>query len=376
MSVMRRWFGGCEWTLPQDFLEFTHFRRVVDTLDWNSSPGYPYMRTAPDNRRFFCVDADGIPDPGRLLEVWSIVQERLRNGEPDHIRLFVKLEPHKLKKLDEGRYRLISSVSVIDQLVDHMLFDELNNKMVDNYAEIPAKVGWSFTKGGWMQMPKEKWVALDKSAWDWTVRPWMLEMCLHFRDMMYVGSRGADYELWRELAERRYKELYDSPTFITSGGAVLRQLSKGVQKSGCVNTIADNSLMQVLLHLRCCFETNQKPEWLLVMGDDTLQRPQQDMSRYLECMGQYCLVKAPVLANEFAGLRFLGERVEPLYKGKHAFTILHLIEDAELRTHFANSYLLLYHRSLHSLVIRTLFEEMGIEGLVTEDELDFIYDCE
>lgn len=355
LEAVASMFHTAEWSIPGDFLSKDHYLRVIrQKIDWTSSPGFPYMRRAPTNGDLFRVK-EGVPSEDEVERYWLVVQNRLREKDSDPIRLFVKAEPHKVKKLENHRYRLISSVSVVDQIVDHMLFGEMNDTMVREWPTLPTRPGWTHLVGGWRAMPVEAWVATDKSGWDWSVQPWLLEMALQVRARL---CRNLD-ERWLEMARWRYLQLYENPVFVTSGGLQLRQLRPGVQKSGCVNTIADNSIMQVILHIRVCMEIDIPAGRLITMGDDVLQEPLEDEERYLEQLGQYCHVKQAAHVNEFAGFRFCGKNAEPLYRGKHAFALLHANED--LLQEICDSYLLLYHRSTLRGWMRSLFQDMGLD---------------
>lgn len=295
-----------------------------------------------------------MPDPKKLLIYWDVVKQRIEDRTSDPIRLFVKPEPHLNKKIEEGRFRLISSVSIVDQIIDHMLFDPMNDLMVSNWPLVPPKVGWSEKWGGWKIMPRKTWLAIDKSSWDWTVQSWMIDIIFELRKRLCANLS----DTWVNLAQWRYEQLYVCPVFVTSGGLYLRQVHPGVMKSGCVNTISDNSIMQVLLHHRVCFELGIKPGNLMSMGDDTLQEIPDDLEVYLERLGSFCKVKQAIKANEFAGMRFFPSgRIEPLYKGKHAFILLHVLP--EILPDLAMAYTLLYHRSSYRNLMENVFLEMG-----------------
>ncbi|APG75871.1 hypothetical protein 2 [Sanxia sobemo-like virus 3] len=351
-------FSSLRWEIPDDFMTYSHFLRVLDKLDMASSPGYPYMRRAPVNKILFRVDEEGAMNPSSVDYIWQTVSQRIAEfGDADPVRFFIKQEPHKLKKLVDGRNRLISSVSVVDQIIDHMLFDSMNENMVDNWNYNPIKIGWSPVKGGWKAFPTGKRIAIDKSAWDWTVQMWMLELCLTIR-LALCRTDGPNRDLWLKIAIYRYKQLFLHPLFITSGGLLLRQQQEGVQKSGCVNTLADNSLMQWILHARVCLEhgVDIEDDEMWVMGDDTSQSAVPD--GYEDWLREYCIVKECQPAREFCGFRFDRIHVEPLYKGKHAFNLLHL--DEKNAAEVATSYALLYHRSRHRDWMRNLFESMSL----------------
>lgn len=369
MGILTDWFSAARWSIPEDFLEYSHYLRVVMQLDWTSSPGHPYCRTAPSNGILFRVK-DGIPDQDKIDYYWNLVQYKIAHKIPDKIRIFIKGEPLVAKKVQNKQYRLISSVSVIDQIIDHMLFGPMNTNIIRNYPELPTRIGWSPFDGGYRMIPKTKWLAIDKSKWDWTVKPWMLDMELELRIRLCSNMN----ETWRELACLRYRHLYNNPEFICSNGITFKQITPGIMKSGCVNTITTNSIIQVLLHTRVCLELEQDIYPILVMGDDTLQYPVTNTGDYVDKLKEYCLVKHFKNANEFAGVEFKQDgTVEPLYKGKHAYTLLHL--NPEYLQEIAASYTLLYHRSSDKTFFRSLFEDMGIT-IPTESRQDEIWESE
>nr|UGO57123.1 MAG: hypothetical protein 2 [Riboviria sp.] len=302
-----------------------------------------------------------------MQAVWELVLRRLLERDVDPIRLFIKPEPHKESKLVEGRYRLISSVSVIDQIIDTMLFGPMNEMMVKNVVYLPSKFGWSPYVGGWRLMPRGGQLALDKSSWDWTVCGWCCEMVLEIRKRLCKNLT----QEWLELAEWRYKELFGQPWFITSGGQLLRQREPGVMKSGCVNTISDNSIMQVILHVRVCSEIGVEPGPILSMGDDTLQEPVENQEEYERVLARYCKVKETHRRVEFAGHIFSGMRVEPAYWSKHCFQMLHA--DPAIVPDLGISYSLLYHRSNKKRLVQSILAEMGAE-LPPDEMLDVVFD--
>lgn len=355
---------AARWRIPDDFLQKSHFDRVVRDLEWNSSPGYPYCLNTPTNRILFSAGEEGVPDPSALEQVYLLVQERLADRTSDPVRLFIKPEPHSIRKLEQGRYRLISSVSVVDQIIDHMLFGDMNEVMIKNHVFLPTKPGWVPYVGGWKFVPMRKMVSCDKSAWDWTVKPWLIECELELRIRLCENMTPE----WKELAIWRYERLFFENTFVTSGGLFLKQKQPGVMKSGCVNTITSNSLMQVLLHLRVAHERGVHLGEFWAMGDDVMQELQDD--DYFELLSQYCSLKQVDRLVEFAGMRYYGSRTEPQYHGKHAFNLLH--QDEKWHAETAASYALLYHRSKYRGTMRAILSQLG--DLPDFETLDQIWD--
>lgn len=370
MEILEERWKPLTWELPDDFLSYEHYKRVVVNLEWNSSPGYPWLFQYATNRSLFEV-VDGVPSERALRMVWAVVRCRIANRDSDPIRLFIKAEPLKRSKLELGAGRLISSVSVVDQIVDGMLFGVFNDLATRHYLDVPAKVGWSPYGGGWKIMPFHGMKSLDKKAWDWTLLMWVVHFLFELRKNLMKRSKHS--ALWEELAEWRYLALFAQPLFVTSAGMMLRQIFDGVMKSGCFNTIVDNSVAQDVLHVRVCVEMGLEVGDLMSMGDDTTQGDFDEFPEYVHRLSRYCRVKGVVEANEFAGHRFKGHSVEPLYLGKHSYNLLHA--DPAKMADLAASYCLLYHRSQLRDHMRGLFEQMGIR-IPSLRVLDVIYDGE
>lgn len=366
MEALRIEYRRSKWEIPADFLQFSHFQRVVEDMDMSSSTGYPYLTMYSSNRDFF-GDVEGVKDENRLWAIYRMVTEQIRLRVADPIRLFIKPEPHKVSKIEKRAFRLISSVSVIDQIIDHMLFDDFNFKIQDNHVYQVPQIGWAPIKQGWMHMPTQG-VAMDKSGWDWTVRPWLLQMVLELRKSTCVNL----VKEWEDLATWRYQQLFANPMFVTSGGHLLQQKQPGVMKSGCVNTITDNSIMQDILNKVVEIRTGICSSWMMTMGDDTLQAHPGDVDGYISELKKYCLVKDVVYGVEFAGFRFKLNHVEPLYTAKHCFNLLHLEQPVAAET--AAAYALLYHRSEKASLIKYIAGQ--VTELPSNDWLDEIWDGE
>nr|APG75951.1 hypothetical protein 2 [Hubei tetragnatha maxillosa virus 6] len=339
-------------------MTFEYFTKIVSFVDMTSSPGYPYIYHHTNNASFFHYK-DGVVDPDRLKVVWEMVINQIQERRSDPIRIFVKPEPHSYKKLQSGRYRLISSVSIIDQIIDAMLFREMNAQMIAQWPLLPTRVGWSPYYGGWKMMPYvREQMAIDKSSWDWTVQPWIVEAVLQIRTEMCANLTPQ----WEELARWRYKELYGSPLFVTTRGSIFKQQTPGVMKSGCYNTLMDNSIMQLILHALVTQKLNIPFGQIIAMGDDTLQDalPEPILTDYLDQLSMYCNVKLCEKKREFCGFNFnVNGVVEPIYRGKHAYKMLHMPID--IMQSMADSYTMMYHKSRYSPLIDRFFRKIGCE---------------
>lgn len=229
---------------------------------------------------------------------------------PPSIRLFVKPEWHKRKKLDDKRYRLIWQVSVVDQIIDHLLVDEYFSKEVENWVHLPTKVGMSYANGGWKTVPRG-W-GYDRQAWDMTVPRWLLDLYERFLHEQISADRS-----WHFWLKRRFSELYDNPEVQLSNGVTFRQVTPGIQKSGSLYTLNGNSTMQILLHYIASKEAGVEPTSIIAMGDDTVQ-PRASQG-YLNAINEYVTIKGEE-PNEFCGMHY-GMTIEPVYTPKHLLSL-------------------------------------------------------
>lgn len=366
-EALRQEYQTVRWKIRKDFLSYEHFRDVVSDMDMTATPGYPYQLSFQTNGTFLGYRGDGTFDEDILRQQYRVTMDRIRHRECDPIRLFIKPEPHKSSKREKQSWRLISAVSVMDQIIDHLLFDEMNKNMVEEHLTIVPQVGWAPLYLGWTNIPFGG-VAMDKSGWDWSAKPWLFEETLNLRKALCENLS----EQWSELAAWRYECLFGTPVFVTSGGQFLRQKQPGVMKSGCVNTITDNSIMQDILNKVVEIETGECSPWMKSMGDDTYQATPRDLRTYVAALSKYCIVKDVKSAAEFAGFSFSVDYVEPLYFGKHCYNLLHA--PSAHKAELAVSYSLLYHRSRKARLIKSICAQLGyVPG---DSWLDSIWDGE
>lgn len=331
----------------------------------NGSPGFPLMYSSPTNSGIFGY-VDGVCDPLRVESIWVLVQKRLVERDCDPIRLFIKAEPHTLKKIHEGRFRLIAAVSLVDQIIDHMLNDFLNQREIQKYSSIPSKAGWAPLLGGWRSVPRY-WVGYDCTSWDWTVPLWLLKLDLQARFALVMDS--PHYDRWVELMIWRFNCLYDKPILQLSNGRRFEQLRPGYLKSGCVNTFSTNSRMQVILHAIASFETDQVPTEIWTAGDDTLQP--RNSAEYLEVRKRVCIIKS-CSENEFCGHKFMDPFKEPVKYGKHLTSLLYT--DRKDLDQALASYQLLYARSSRANEFKSLVARLNPRMIIGREVLLDIYD--
>lgn len=341
----------------------------------HSTPGYCVLTTlGSTNGQIFGWDGINF-DAERVALVRSHVKYRfnlLRQGVKvaDDLKVFVKQEPHKLTKLAQGRLRLISAVSLIDTMIDRILFAWLARKQLQTVGHTPCLVGWSPVKGGWRQiqnrfgnMPVN---CLDRSAWDWSVRGYLVDMWKEFLIELPVNPP----QWWIDMVKLRMDILFDRPWFKFEDGTRVQQGTKGVMKSGCFLTILLNSLSQSMLHYIVNSRCN-KPLTLnqpYSIGDDTVQEAMPwliDYVHHLEDLG--VVVKGAKVQHwvEFAGFCFDGKTCYPAYWQKHLFNLRHT---PELRDTLRSYQFLYVNEPVMYKFISKLACEIGPDSVLTRRE--------
>lgn len=359
--------------MQDDFLSWKAFGAAIRRLDMTSSPGYPYMREATTNALWLKWDGVNV-DSMQKQRLWHDVQLVLSDEFEGYLRVFVKQEPHKQRKMLDKRWRLIVASSLPVQVAWHMLFYQLNDLEIDNSYEIPSQQGILLVKGGWRQY-YNSWVerglvcGLDKSAWDWTAPKWAIDMDLELRRRL---GRGDKMDEWHRIAKSLYRRMFEDPKLILSDGTVYQQKVPGIMKSGCVNTISTNSHCQVFVHLAVCIENNLPMYPLPVCcGDDTLQAVVHVND--LEAYRRFGVVVKSASDNiEFVGHEFDARGPQPMYILKHLKKVQYTTD--EILSQYLDSMARMYTHSDYYVVWETLAEELGIDLPMSRESYTYWYD--
>lgn len=356
-----------------DWDSYENFEKVVRNLDFTSSPGYPYMKEKPTIGEW--LEFNGLTcNRSQLERLWLDVQDVLKGDVHGLWRVFIKMEPHKLKKIEGKRYRLIMCPPLNIQVVWQMCFSEQNAKEIENSFKLPSQQGIILPGGKWKSYLSQ-WKRLgttngvDKTAWDWTCSWWILKTMLRLRKRLVYGDNNSR-ESWSKMASALYEHAFVKPQLLLSDGNIYQQVEPGVMKSGCVNTISDNSKAQVLLQILYSFRKGIPVEPLpRCCGDDTLQDDLhiEDLNMY-ESFG--CYIKAVSTTTEFVGHEFRDTGPCPMYIGKHVFNICY--QDNDLLAETLDSYLRLYCNTDEFYFWYDMALSLGLGGQVSSRE-DYRY---
>jgi hypothetical protein len=195
--------------------------------------------------------------------------ELVREGFCDPVRLFVKNEPHRKVKLLAGRQRLISSVSLIDQVVERVIGRLQNASELNCWDRIPSKVGLGLDDFGvrklWTEVSNQSLHRRvgysDMKGWDWSVQDW--EFDLEVMARLVLNGSSLDSLYGRLLSNRMY--CLSLSVFATSDGELIAQASRGVMKSGSYWTSSTNSRLRVMVAWMV------GAEWVMAQGDDAVE---------------------------------------------------------------------------------------------------------
>nr|AWY11067.1 putative RNA-dependent RNA polymerase [Motts Mill virus]AWY11079.1 putative RNA-dependent RNA polymerase [Motts Mill virus]AWY11199.1 putative RNA-dependent RNA polymerase [Motts Mill virus] len=260
----------------------------------------------------------------------------------DPIKLFIKQEPHKISKLIEGRLRLISAVSMVDTMIDRMLFQELFASVVSSPFRTPVAIGWTPLGSGAAYFKAHfsgKTFDTDKKHWDWTFPFWLLEDCYKVLTSCHYAPAW-----WHRLAHARFMALYSEAVFRFPDGSTLQQPYPGIQKSGCYLTLLLNSLGQWMLHVLAEASIGCKVK-CISFGDDVTQEStefDESFANYYRKLG-FSLQTGVHDDPEFIGFHIYPQSAFlPSYRDKHVFLLSHLTRDEENAVATLRSYQYLY----------------------------------
>lgn len=353
------------------------FRIALSELDMDSVPGECCLnKYGSTNREIFGYE-NGILDASRVKLVRIAVKDRydsVTKGErvADPLKVFVKQEPHKRTKLQEGRIRLIMSVSLVDTIVDRILFRRIMYRATQNFSKTNIMIGWSPVSGGYRLIQAKfagvDTISIDKKSWDWTVKIWLLHAV---KDLIVRLANDAP-EWWLKAVDTRFHMLFEDPTFIFGDGVTSKQRMPGIMKSGCYLTILINSLAQLILHNMALVKLQLPKQRFICIGDDTVQESFPEVESYisfLEHLGFRIEHEfRPAGEIEFAGFIYDENNFQPAYVNKHLFALRHLTLDEEIAGQTLANYQLLYVFVPHMLkYIRTILRNMNLPSCYVSD---------
>jgi len=299
------------------------FIHVVNNLNMDASPGVPYAMLGRTNGELFKTYEDLIfrmvcdrIQRIRNLPVSDDPRTNIDNLLVDPVRVFVKQEPHQHKKVRERRWRLISSVSIVDKILEAMIFGPMNTWMISNWRNIPPKPGMGFSwqdnqfvfqKVKGMRAP----VSTDVSGWDWSVQGWLLRADNAFRRRVYSLSGEASAFV------ERFAELQMHSVYQFSDGSMRLLTVPCMQNSGRYTTSSSNSCMRAIAARLVGSDD------CITMGDDCVENFVDSAFERYERLGIELKVYDPVTEFfEFCSREYHDGTSWPLNPGKSVMVLL------------------------------------------------------
>lgn len=247
---------------PLEWNDDSILMRVIDDVMNNavnrtSSPGVPLSALARTNAKLFLEHGtlvlNCVKERLNLLATTSAThvesltaEELVQQGFCDPIRVFVKNEPHNSDKISQGRLRLISSISIVDQIIERILHVAQNQAEIEAWDQIPSKPGGSMSNDDDVKkfaseiFARENLVDIDISGFDWSVQGWELAFDMECR----IQLADNPSEQWVNASWNRMLCL-GLGVFSFSDGVLVAQRERALQKSGSYLTASGNSRIKV-----------------------------------------------------------------------------------------------------------------------------------
>lgn len=247
-------------------------------------------------------------------------------GLVDPVKVFVKQEPHKTNKIEEGRVRLICSVSIVDNIIAKLLCSLQNNIEIAYNETLPVKPGMGLHDDGLRALNNSVRKSFreiqpaegDVKGWDWSVQEWDFSMDCDRR----VALAGAEGTVFEQLL-RAHFYCMSRKVFVLSDGTMHEQQLPGIMPSGWYNTSSSNSSMRCMNHYMLAIELGFPPK-VIAMGDDSVESNFKGaLEAYSRIGKQMSMFNAVSVDDfEFCSTHFDGKLGVPVNIDKQLFNLL------------------------------------------------------
>lgn len=289
---------------------------IVNRLMASASPGLPWIAFGTDKGAVIRDRLDDLIDMVLLrlhiLTGFDFTAEDdpralLKHFAMDPIRMFIKDEPHPMDKIKTGRLRIISSCSIVDEIIFNCFCYDQNRQEIDYHAHIPVKPGMGLSTPAQIAATYDyvsPWlktlIGSDVSGWDWSYKPWMFDLCVEvqIRCMRMQGN-----EFFRRLITNAVHCLKHS-VFATSCGRMFVLSNRGLMKSGYPPTASWNSRGRVALAYLCGATR------AMAMGDDAVENTPLDPDQFKQLYAKYGFRVTDVAPSDGQTFSFCSHRFE------------------------------------------------------------------
>jgi len=332
---------------PSEDLSYETLRafvlRAVSTLKGDKSPGYPFNLRYATNREAMLAEGSRIVDLAilrlRLLldplfnfeEMVADPYLLVSRGLVDPLHMFVKGEPHPARKATDGRWRCISSISVVDNLVETVLFDEPAKVLRDRVFLNTTATGIGFTDRQNREFLESQEAFIkrygvpiqsDQSGFD-ACHTLQTGLATCDIDALVYHKEGGLHN-WN-VANRRYI-LLSAYSVVQLDGILYVKAKPGMLNSGSKDTTRRNTLYQCLYSSYITISRKGQVYMTLANGDDGLTYTDLSTDEYMRSARKAGFSLRDVsrtLPLEFCSHRYLGDgRAELLSWKKGVYRVL------------------------------------------------------
>nr|UQB76120.1 RNA-dependent RNA polymerase [Flumine sobemo-like virus 8] len=264
----------------------------IQTLNCDAGPGAPWNVNSKSKGDVIKKYYDELVDSTfemllkihnvEMSEIWNTTaEEKVELGYASPISLFVKNEAHSRQKLETGRYRLIASLGMEQEIILRMLLYAANSEDIytqQNGNGIPFQPGMGTHDAGLLALTArirdtagiakqcdQNLVGSDVSAFDMNV-VWEMVVAKVYLESQRLECDAEARELYKIFSLKVHMCLFNS-VFITSKGRMFAQVDYRMQKSGSPDTAAGNSKIRAIVAVAC----GSDPRVVTTMGDDCIE---------------------------------------------------------------------------------------------------------
>jgi len=334
----------------------TQFVYAMELTNPKANPGYPLYGLGYASNKDVFEQA-----PMSLFKtVLSRVIDHV-NGRPhaDMVRLFVKNEPHPLRKKKTKSWRLIMNVSLIDVLVEKLLFNKQNKAEIAAHRVIYSRPGMGNEDEDFQsfiemrdKLPGDYNASADVRGFDWSVQAWQLRWDAVTRCIL--AGQGPDS--WYSRAVMSRVESLIQARLLLSDGRVFQPTIPGIQLSGSNNTSSTNSRIRAFIAMLI------GAKWALSNGDDCVESPSEGAPEAYAYLGHTLRFYDKTIKSrmEFCSHQYNGSEIRkvlPCNYQKALFTLLcQTMVSAERMDQYAHY---LRHQPSHVKEVRTFLARLG-----------------
>jgi hypothetical protein len=282
IAVVCRLYPQTSVTLQQ-CVSISNIQAALSAVNLDASPGYPYGK-------LFNTNKDLLANPAASCAVvqaalWRVEQLSkvelseselfddpslaINRGWCDPMRVFVKDEPHSMKKRQQRRWRLINSLSITDQIVERLLFSTQDSAEIAVWEHIPSKSGMGLDDESVSKLLRyadanNLNLSTDVENWDWRAPDQFIRAEAKCRVLL---NQARDVS-WERCVLNWYV-LHSHRVLMLSNGTCFKRTILGGQASGRKVTSSSNGRARCLLEAVVAARLGYEPAFM-TQGDDAV----------------------------------------------------------------------------------------------------------